>query len=91
MVKSLNLTSLTTLSLQCASKLLGEGKPEFVYNDYNRGEWEEKVEEQLHHSGLPLVIHKLTREMVDSARKNALTSEISEAIRLVRELRKKEG
>jgi hypothetical protein len=90
-VKSLNHTALTALSLQCASKILGEGKPEYVYEDYNRGEWEGKVEEQLHKSGLPQVIHKLTREMVDSARKNALTSEVLEAIRLVRELRKKEG
>jgi hypothetical protein len=49
------------------------------------------VEEQLKISGLPSVIHKLTRELVDSARKNALTSETAEAIRLVRELRKKEG
>ena len=78
-------------SLQCASKILGEGKPESVYKEYSRGEWEEKVEEQLTNSGLPHVIHKLTREMVDSARKNALASEISEAIRLVGELRKKEG
>jgi len=48
------------------------------------------VEEQLSNSGLPYVINKLTREMVQNARKNALTSEIAEAIRLVRELRKKE-
>jgi hypothetical protein len=49
------------------------------------------VEEQLNDSGLPRVIHKLTRELVDNARKNALTSETAEAIRLVRELRKKGG
>lgn len=79
------------LSLQCASKILGEGKPEFVYNEYDRDGWEEKVEEQLQNSGLPHVTHKLTRELVDHARKNALTSETAEAIRLVRELRKKEG
>jgi predicted ArsR family transcriptional regulator len=76
---------------QCASKILGEGKPELVYKNYELAEWVEKVEEQLDDSGLPHVINKLTREMVDSARKNALTSETAEAIRLVRELRKKEG
>ena len=79
------------LSLQCASKILGEGKPEIVYRQYNRSEWEEKVEEQLRFSGLPNVIHELTRELVDRARKTALTSETLETIRLVRELRKKEG
>ena len=78
-------------SLQCAAKILGEGKPEFVYNECDRGRWKEKVEEQLTHSGLPHVIYKLTRELVDRARKTALTSEMAEAIRLVRELRKKEG
>ena len=91
MANSLNLTALTVLSLQCASKILGEGKPELVYKEYSRGEWEEKVEEQLANSGLPNVIHKLTRELVDRARKNALTGEILEAIRHIRELRKKEG
>ena len=79
------------LFLQCASKILGEGKPELVYDDYDRDGWVEKVEDQLNTSGLPEVINKLTREMVDSARKNALASETAEAIRLVRELRKKEG
>ena len=73
------------LSLQCALKILGEGEPEFVYSQYDRGGWEEKVEEQLEYSGLPHVIHKL----VDNARKTALTNETVEAIRLVRELRKK--
>ena len=65
--------------------------PEFVYSQYGRGGWEEKVEEQLRNSGLPHVIHKLTRELVDRARKTALTSATLEAIRLIRELRKKEG
>jgi hypothetical protein len=90
-VDSLNLTALTVLSLQCASKILGEGKPELVYNDYDRDGWVGMVEEQLNNSGLPRVIQKLTRELVDNARKNALTGETAEAIRLVRELRKKEG
>ena len=65
--------------------------PELVYSQYDRGRWEEKVEEQLQNSGLPHVIHKLTWELVDRARKTAPTSERAEAIRLVRELRKKEG
>ena len=77
--------------LQCASKILGEANPEIVYNEYDRGGWEERVEEQLEDSGLPHVIHKLTQELVELARKNALTSETAEAIRLVRELRMKEG
>jgi hypothetical protein len=70
---------------------LEKDKPELVYNDYDRDLWVGMVEEQLNISGLPRVIHKLTRELVDSARKNALTGETAEAIRLVRELRKKEG
>ena len=73
--------------MQCASKILGEREPELVYNDYDRDEWEKKLEEQLTNSGLPHVI----LELVDRARKNALTSEMTEAIRLVRELRKKAG
>ena len=77
-------------SLQCASKILGEEKPAFVYNEYDRDGWVEKVEEQYKNSGLPEVINKLTREMVANARKNALASETAEAIRLVGELRKKE-
>ena len=79
------------LSLQCASKILGEGKPEVAYNEYDRGRWEERVEEQLQNSGLPHVIHKLTQKLVDRARETALTSETAEVIRLVRELRKKKG
>ena len=77
--------------MQCALEILGEAKPEFVYNEYDQGGWEEKVEEQLRKSGLPLVIHKLTRELVDRGRKTALTSETAEAIRLVRNLRNTEG
>ena len=65
--------------------------PDFVYSRYDRGGWEEKVEQQLENSGLPHVIHKLTREWVDRSRKTTLTSETAEAIRLVRELRKKAG
>ena len=79
------------LPLQCASKILGEGEPDSVYEGYDRGTWEEKVKYQREQSGLPHVIYKLTRELVDRARKTALTSETLEAIRLVRELRKKEG
>ena len=79
------------LSLQCASKILGEGKPELVYNEYGRDQWEEKVKEELENSGLPHLTHKLTRELIDRARKNALTSEMTEAIRCVRELRKRAG
>jgi hypothetical protein len=88
-VDSLSLPFLIVLSA-VRLEILGEGKPEFVYNQYDRDGWVEKVEEQYKHSGLPDVINKLTREMVDNARKNALTSETAEAIRLVRELRKKE-
>ena len=77
--------------MQCASRILGEGEPEYVYNKYDRGRWEEKVEYQLKNSCLPHVIHKLTQELVDRARKSAHASEMAEAIRLVRELRKKEG
>ena len=87
----MNVTTLIVLSLQCASKILGEGMPELVYSQYDRGGWEEKVEEQLHNSGLPHLIHKLTRELIDRARKNALTGEMAEANRLVRELRKRAG
>ena len=65
--------------------------PEFVYSQYDRRGWEEKVEEQLQNSGLPNVIRKLTRELVDHTRKTALIRETAEAIRLVRELRKKAG
>ena len=90
-VNPLNITALIVLSLQCASKVLGGGKPEVVYNGYDRGQWEEKVEWELGNSGLPYVIHKLTHELVDRTRQNALTSEMAEAFRLVRELRKKEG
>jgi hypothetical protein len=90
-IDSLNCPPLTVLFRQCASDILGKGKPKLVYDDYSQAGWVEKVEEQLENSGLPHVIQTLTREMVDSARKNALTSETAEAIRLVRELRKKEG
>ena len=65
--------------------------PEVVYNQYDQRGWRDKVEEQLENSGLPQVIHKLTRELFDRDRKTAPTSERAEAIRLVRELRKKEG
>ena len=87
----LNLKALIVLSLQCTSKILGQGKPQFVYNQYDKRGWKEKVEEQLDNSGLPHVIYELTRELVDRGRKTALTSETAEAIRLVREMRKKKG
>ena len=77
--------------MQCASKILGEGEPESVYDRYDRDGWEGKVKYQREKSGLPHVIRKLTQELVDRARKTALTSQMVEAIRLVRELRKKEG
>ena len=70
---------------------IAPANPEVVYNEFDRSRWEEAVEEQLKSSGLPHVIHKLTGELVDLARKNALTSETAEAIRLVRELRKQAG
>jgi hypothetical protein len=86
----LELYPFSLCSLQCASNILGKEKPALVYNQYDRGGWVEKVKEQYRNSGLPEVIKRLTREMVDNARKNALTSETAEAIRLVGELRKKE-
>ena len=86
----LELYPFSLYSLQCALKILGEGNPAVIYNKYDRDGWVEKVEEQYKNSGLPEVINQLTREVVDNARKNALTSETARAIRLIGELRKNE-
>jgi hypothetical protein len=62
-----------------------------MYNQYYRNSWRVKIEQQLDASGLLHVMQKLTRDIVDNARENALISETENAIRLLRELRKREG
>ena len=61
------------------------GDPRGTYGLLNIQIWRDKLQAELHASGLPRAIQKLTKEMVDSARINAL---LKEADTIIKQLRK---
>jgi len=62
------------------------GDPEPTYGRSSIQTWQDKLQEELRASGLPGAIQKLTKEMVDSARINALLREADTIVRQVREM-----
>ena len=72
--------------MQCAAKILGVGDPKATYGRFDIQIWRDKLQVELRASGLPGAIQKLTKEMVDSARINALLREADTIIRQLREM-----
>jgi len=70
----------------CAAKILGVGDPRATYHQFDTKDWRNKISAELQTSGLPGATQKLTKEMVDSARINALLSETDTIIRQLREM-----
>jgi hypothetical protein len=62
------------------------GDPRATYHRFDIQVWRNKLSAELQTSGLPGAIQKLTKEMVDSARINALLSEADTIIRQLREM-----
>jgi hypothetical protein len=62
------------------------GDPRATYHRFDIQGWRDKISAELQASGLPDAIQKLTKEMVDSARINALLSEADTIIRQLRDL-----
>ena len=73
------------MAIQCAAKILGVGDPRATYSRFHIQIWRDKLQAELRASGLPGAIQKLTKEMVDSARINAL---LREADTIIGQLRK---
>lgn len=78
-------------SHQCAAKILGIGDPKAAYKRFDFRTWKDKLERELHASGLPGAIQELTREMVDRARIKALLSETDTITKHLKELRSVQG
>ena len=62
------------------------GDPQATYGRLNPETWGDKLRAELRDSGLPGAIQKLTSEMVDTARVNALLSEADTVMRQLREM-----
>ena len=74
------------MAIQCAAKILGVGDPQATYGLFDIQNWRDKLQAEHRASGLPGAIQKLTKEMVDSARINALLSEADAITRQLREM-----
>jgi len=62
------------------------GAPASTYGQLSTRTWQEQLQEELHASGLPGAIQKLTKEMVDSFRINSLLREADTIVRQLREM-----
>ena len=60
--------------------------PRATYDRFDIQTWKVTLQEELRASGLPETIYKLNRDMVDSARVNALLSEADTVMRHLREM-----
>jgi hypothetical protein len=65
---------------------LGIGQPRKTFNDMSESLWVDKLEEELVKSGLPNVIKKLTRELVDESRQRAHLFDLDNVCRHVRKM-----
>ena len=61
------------------------GKPEATFNSFDIQAWRDTLQAELCDSGLPGAIQRLTQELAESARINAL---LREADTIIRQLRK---
>jgi hypothetical protein len=71
--------------VQCALKILGEGKPRAAYDAMGLDSWQGAVKHQWERSGLPDALRRLTSDMVDQATQRVL---VSEGIQLHKQIRK---
>ena len=78
-------------SHQCAAKLLGVRNPKTAYDQLGFQTWKNRLDLELHASGLPDAIQELTGEMVDRARIMALLSETDIITTYLKELRSIHG
>jgi hypothetical protein len=62
------------------------GDPRAAYGRFDIQTWRDKLQMEFRASGLPGAIQKLTNEMVDSARINALLTEADTIVRQLREM-----
>jgi len=62
------------------------GAPESTYGQFSTQRWQDQLQVELHASGLPGAIQKLTKNMVDSTRINALLREADTIVRQIREM-----
>jgi DNA repair exonuclease SbcCD ATPase subunit len=67
-------------------KLLGLANSRFNYSIIDNEDWKEQLSKELTSSGLPQAIRKLTTEIVDRGRFNALLSEGDEIFRQLRKI-----
>ena len=65
--------------------------PRSTFDRFDNQEWKDKLNAELTDSGLPAAIQKLTREIVDRARTNALLSEADAIIRKLRYMANAQG
>ena len=73
--------------IQCAAKILGAEDSRATYNRIDIQMWQDKLQAELRASGLSGNIQRLAKDMVESARVNALVSEADTVVRQLRELR----
>ena len=74
------------IAVLCAATILGMGDPRATYDQFDVQTWRNKLQAELHASGHPSAIQKLTIEIIASARTNALLSEGDTVFRQLREM-----
>ena len=73
--------------IQCAAKILGMEDSRATYNRVDIQMWRDKLQAEIRASGLSGDIRRLTKNIVESARVNALLSEADTVVRQIREMR----
>ncbi|PVG00635.1 hypothetical protein CPB86DRAFT_181593 [Serendipita vermifera] len=74
------------LEYHCAEKILGTGQPDMAFTRMNTEIWMNTLEKELNKSGLPVAIRRLTKEMVDQAKRHALLMENDTVLRQLRRM-----
>ena len=62
------------------------GDPEPTYGRFSIQIWQDKLQAELHASGIPGAIHKLTKSMANIARTKALLREADTIVKLLQEM-----
>ena len=75
------------MTIQCAAKILGLEDPQATYDRFDIQMWQDKLQAELRASGFSGDIQRLAKEMVESARVNALLSDADTVIRQLKEMR----
>ena len=72
-------------------KLLGLANTKFNYSTIDDRTWQSQLRAELERSGLPQAIDKVTRKLVDDARKDALVWEADSIIRKLKAMSNIQG